>query len=97
MSLKRFIRVRVKYLPQLFQSITSTEEEEFVVEENYTLGDLLREISRIHGGELREWLFSKTELNEGILIVINGQLTRDLGKRLSDGDEVVLTIPFNGG
>jgi len=97
MSSKKFIRVRVKYLPQLFQSITSVEEEELVVEEGTTLNDLLREISRIYGNELDKWLLSEVGLSDGVLIVINGQLTRDLAKKLNDGDEVILTIPFNGG
>jgi molybdopterin converting factor small subunit len=97
MSSKRFIRVKVKYLPQLFQSITSIEEEELVLEEGSTLGDLLREISRIHGSELSKWLFNEKGLNEGILIVVNGQLTWDITRKLRDGDEIVLTIPFNGG
>ncbi len=35
-----YIRVKVKYIPYIFRSVTKTEEEELVIEEDSTLVNL---------------------------------------------------------
>ncbi len=97
MSSVSYIRVKVKYIPQIFQSVTKTEEEELVIEEDSTLANLLMKISCIHKG-LSNWLITDNgKLNENILVIVNKRVEWDFSKRLKDGDEVILTIPFDGG
>jgi len=92
------IRVRVKYIPEILQSITGVSEEEVAVGENATLRDLIETIIHAHGEKLRAWLLSeKRELAENILVFVNGEVATKLERRLRDGDVVVITIPFNGG
>jgi MoaD family protein len=92
------IRVRVKYISELLISVTNTSEEEFTVSDCTTLRDLLEAITRIHGVKLREWIFNeKGELSGNVLIIVNGELTLKLNRKLQHGDTVILTIPFDGG
>jgi molybdopterin converting factor small subunit len=92
------IRVKVKYIPELIKSITGTSEEEITLGEDATLRSLLETIARTHGEKLEEWIFnSKRELSGNILLVVNGEITFNLERKLQDKDTVVLTIPFNGG
>lgn len=97
MSSVNYIKVKVKYIPQLFQVVTKAEEEEVLVYEGSTLADLLKRVSQIHEG-LSKWLLTDDGmLSENILVIINKKVEWDLSKKLEDGDEVVLTIPFDGG
>ncbi len=98
MLLQNCIRVKVKYLAPLFQSLTGLESEELMLEKGTKLRDLLKELARAHGEELGKWFFSEDgRLNQGTLIIVNGSIVHDFDKDLSDKDEVVLTIPFDGG
>jgi len=91
------IRVRVKYLSELFQSITKCSEEELLLEEPVTLRELLLKITQLHR-ELHNWLINeKGEIRENILILVNNELAPNSEKTLQDNDVVLLTIPFNGG
>jgi len=97
MSSMNYIRVKVRYIPQIFQSITKTAEEEVVIKEDPTLINLLKKISHTHEG-LSKWLITDDgRLNENILIIVNRRVEWDFSKKLKDGDEVILTIPFDGG
>jgi len=92
------IRVRVKYIPEILQSVTRVSEEEVAVGENATLRDLIETIINAHGEKLRAWLLSeKRELAENVLVIVNGEVVTKLERRLRDGDVVVVTIPFDGG
>uniref|UniRef100_A0A7C2BJS1 MoaD/ThiS family protein n=1 Tax=Thermosphaera aggregans TaxID=54254 RepID=A0A7C2BJS1_9CREN len=98
MLLKNYIRIKVRYLAPLIQSIVGVESEEIVLEKGTKLGDLLEELVCVHNGELAKWLFSENgKLNQGILIMVNGSIAHNLDMVLNDMDEIVLTIPFNGG
>jgi molybdopterin converting factor small subunit len=95
---KNYIRVKVRYLAPLIQSMVGVESEDIVLETGAKLGNLLEELTRTHNGELGKWLFSENgKLNQGILIMVNGSIAHDLDMDLSDMDEIVLTIPFDGG
>jgi len=94
----KVVRVRVKYLSELLQSVTGNVEEDVVLEEGSTLRDLLRRVVNLHGERLREWLFNEREEFTGnILVLVNGEVTPNPERRLRDGDTIILTIPFNGG
>ncbi len=95
---KNYIRVKVRYSAPLIQSMVGVESEDIVLETGAKLGNLLEELVRIHNGELDKWLFSENgKLNQGILIMVNGSIVHHLDMDLSDMDEIVLAIPFDGG
>jgi len=94
---KNYIRVKVRYLVPLIQSMVGVESEDIVLETGAKLGNLLEELVRTHNGELGKWLFSENgRLNQGILITVSGSIAHDLDMDLSDMDEIVLTILFDG-
>ncbi|WP_448577861.1 MoaD/ThiS family protein [Thermosphaera sp.] len=98
MSFKNYIRVKVRYHAPLIQSVVGVESEELILEEGAKLKDLLKKIARARGRRLEQWFFSEDgELNQGILLIVNGSVVHDLDKDLNDMDEVLLTIPFDGG
>ena len=92
------VKIRVKYLSELLQSVTGSIEEDIVLKEGSTLRDLLKRIADLHGERLREWLFNeKGEFSGNILVLVNGEISSNSERKLRDGDTVILTIPFDGG
>lgn len=103
-------KVKVKYFARL-RELLNTKEEEYEVNNETTLADLLLEhIPQRHGEASKNWIKEvfrtvedKTVLNKdgtpvlkNYLILVKGKSV-DLSYKLMDGDEVTVLPPAGGG
>lgn len=70
--------------------------------QNYTFGDLLNELTRTYGDNLRPYVFEQDgkTLASHIMFMINGRNIRFLKKEktiLQDNDTVTILLPAGGG
>jgi molybdopterin converting factor small subunit len=68
----------------------------FVMREG-TLKDLVAALAKAKGADLEETISAKGGLASGLTVFVNGAAVQDLGTRLMEGDEVVLSSAFDGG
>jgi molybdopterin converting factor small subunit len=87
------IMVTVKYLGT-FSQLTGRKEELLELEAGATIDALARKLVLKYGRELKNRLEDQT--TRPVLFVVTNQ-PADGGRRLSDGDEVLLTYPAGGG
>jgi molybdopterin converting factor small subunit len=92
--------VRVRYFGMLRQ-ITQKREEKFIVPDNSSLQDLVREISSKHGEKLKDLIFdSKGKLRDGFAFAADGYSIEELKlarTKCRDVREFAILPPISGG
>ncbi len=88
------MRVIVKYLMWM-QEKAGTNREEYILEENSTIEDLLEKIIDRHAN-LRKYLINPRTQENHVLLTINGHTARP-GARLRENDIVTIMPPVSGG
>lgn len=87
-------RVRVKYLMWL-RDKTGVDSEEYVLDKDATLENLITEISKKHPS-LKPLLSDIFSGENPIIVLVNG-VKGEPDRELSDNDEVALMPPVSGG
>jgi MoaD family protein len=88
------VRVKVKYL-MAFSQVTGKQSENLRLEDNITIGGLLKQLYNRYGRRLKKLV--ETDLdNRSVIFVVNGE-ERDPSTILNDGDEVLISYPVGGG
>lgn len=91
------MKVTVEYASQIRRTV-GTESEEYELEENKNLHDLIQLVSEKHDAELHSLLFKEETLHPSILLFIKDkQVKWEDNPALSDGDTVTLLSPISGG
>ena len=95
------MKVKVSYLGYI-RVMLGKREEEFDLNENSTLGDLLNILSQKYGEPFRKEVYEPglQDLKYGYGVIINGLLMarlQGLKTPLKDGDQVILTTLISGG
>lgn len=89
--------VKVKYL-NVYYSITRKDVETFEFDPGFTLGELLKRVSRIYKPKFRDLIFDdQNMLKPHVWMLINKERTIDLQRELKDGEVVVFSLPIVGG
>ncbi len=88
------MQVVVKYLLWMREK-AGTNKEEYILEENSTIEDLLEKIISKHEN-LRKHLANPFTRENPVLITINGRTARP-GARLRENDTVTIMPPVSGG
>ena len=95
------MKVKVSYLGYI-RFLLGKREEEFELDENTSLGDLLNMLSQKYGEPFRKEIYEPglQDLKYGYGVIINGLLMarlQGLKTPLKDGDQVILTTLISGG
>ena len=92
------MKVRVLYTTLLKHALGRASDE-VDVSGPLTVGQLLQQLSQLHGGPFDELVLAgQGELSASMLVCVGSEaLGRDLSARLNDGDEVTLLSPVSGG
>lgn len=91
------MKITVEYASQI-KRVTGTETEEYELEENGTLQDLILLVSQKHDAELHSLLFKEEILHPSILLFVkDNQVRWEDNPELADGDRVTLLSPISGG
>jgi len=61
-----------------------------------TLLELLKKLAKLYPA-LSDMIFEGTEVRDYVNIAVNGEIVRDLERKLSEDDEVAIFPPFSGG
>ena len=89
------MQIHVHYWNQLRQA-RGVNDESVHLESGATLLDLLNQLGE--SKELQAWLFDETgQVVPWILIDRGGEMVRDVGLPLSEGDQVRLSTHISGG
>jgi len=77
-------------------------EEQFELEENASLSDLLNKLAGVHGAAFRKEVYEPglKDVKMGFSVTVNGRLMGQLGgldAKLADGDNVILMSLMSGG
>lgn len=85
------MRVRVKYLGSALRELVGASEEWMELEgQEHTVAGVLAAIARAHGEAFRY-------VQSSSLLLVNGAMTRDTSRLLSEGDIVeILPLPVGG-
>ncbi|MEM2210743.1 MAG: ubiquitin-like small modifier protein 1 [Nitrososphaerales archaeon] len=94
------INVKVKYFAQM-RDITGKKEDILNLTKGSTIHDVLNELCKMFGDEMRKYLFKNdNQLREELQILVNG-LSIDSStlhkKNLLNGDTIVIIPPVGGG
>ncbi|MBC7121161.1 MAG: MoaD/ThiS family protein [Candidatus Methanosuratus sp.] len=91
------MRVKVSYL-SILRDATGVKEEEIQLREGATVEDLIRSLIEKYGDRIK-CLLTDSEIEQGIMITLNGALLSksDMNKPISDGSEVLIGLPPFGG
>jgi MoaD family protein len=95
------MRVKVHYI-SLVKSYTNKSEDEFTLNENATIAQLLDQIARTYGKQFTAEVYdpTKEEMKSTFVVMINGVLMDQLKgvhTQLNNGDSVVLMSLMTGG
>jgi molybdopterin converting factor small subunit len=94
-------RVKVQYLG-FIKNITKRGEDEFELEDDASLSQLLDKIAGIHGKPFQKEVYESglKDVKMGFVVTINGVLTGQLkgvDTQLNNGDNVILMSLMSGG
>ena len=82
----------------LFRETAGVSEITEKIDENSTIGDLIKELALKFGGDFKDILDPKTgEINLDTLILLNGQSIRKTETILKENDSVAIAVPIAGG
>jgi molybdopterin converting factor small subunit len=95
------MQVKVHYI-SLVKSYTNKGEDEFTLNENATIAELLDRIARTYGKQFTSEVYdpTKQEMKSTFVVMINGFLMDQLKgvhTKLNNGDSVVLMSLMTGG
>jgi molybdopterin converting factor small subunit len=95
------LKVRVQYLGYI-KNMLNKREENFELENEAQLSDLLNKLAGIHGAAFQKEVYEPgiDNLKTGFSVTINGIFIGQLGglnAKLSDGDNVLLMSLMSGG
>ena len=91
------VRITVEYLT-LLHEITGKRSETVEMAPS-SLGDLLGALDRRYGARWQSliWTRQGERISPHIMVIVNGQLERDLSAPLPDGSTVAITPAVSGG
>ncbi len=94
-----FIKVKVKYLSPYFRNLVGVDEEEVVLKSGSKLIDVLKEVSKAHGGQVLTQIIDeeKKEFRGGVLIAVNDAVVSNVNIEVKDGDVVTVLIALDAG
>jgi len=95
------LKVRVQYFGYI-KNMLNKREEQFELEENASLSDLLNKLAGVHGAAFRKEVYEPglKDVKMGFSVTVNGRLMGQLGgldAKLADGDNVILMSLMSGG
>ena len=95
------MKVRVQYFGYI-KNLVNKREEQFELDENASLSDLLNKLAGVHGEAFRKDVYEPglKDVKTGFCITVNGVLMGQLGgvdTKLGDGDNVILMSLMSGG
>ncbi len=92
------MKVRVHYTTQLKTAVGRTTDE-VELGDTATLGTLLEQLTRRHGGEFRDMILDGSgRLLPSVLVCIgDAQTEPDIRTRLNEGDDITLLSAISGG
>ena len=92
------MKVKVSYLA-LLRDVTRVSEEFIELPEGSTVKDLVFTLVKKYGEGLKSFLDPGTEMGQGILVTLNGELlsSSEMDKAILEGSEVLIGIPPFGG
>ncbi|MCX8181856.1 MAG: MoaD/ThiS family protein [Candidatus Methanomethyliaceae archaeon] len=92
------MRVKVSYL-SLLRDVTHVSEEFIDLPSGSTVKDLVAILMKKYGEGLKSFLEPETEMGQGILVTLNGELlsSNEMDKIIPEGSEVLIGIPPFGG
>ena len=93
-----FLKVKVTYL-SLLRDATGKREEEIDIPENSSVDSLIKILIRKYGDKIKPFLDPNSEVSEGIILSLNGELlsSSDLQRKITDGAEFMVGLPPFGG
>jgi MoaD family protein len=94
----QFVKVKVAYL-SILRDVTKKKEEELEIQEGATVMDLIELLMKIYGDNLKPFLEPDSEMGQGIILTLNGELiaSQDLKKRIPENAELLVGLPPFGG
>lgn len=92
------MRITVEYTAHLKRAV-GTGLEEIEIEESSGIAELIETVLALHGKKLRnQMLNAQGKVNPSVIIAVNGeQVYLESGRRLREGDAVVLLAAIAGG
>ena len=92
------MKVTVNYLAQLKQ-VAGIASENIVVDEAYSVRDLVQQVAKKHGEPLRSFLLdTEGSLRNSILVIVgDDQVHWETPMQLNEGDEISFLSPLAGG
>ncbi|MEM4214568.1 MAG: MoaD/ThiS family protein [Candidatus Methanomethylicaceae archaeon] len=92
------MRIKVSYL-SLLRDVTHVSEEFVELPEGATVKDLVAFLVKKYGDGLKSFLDPGTEMGQGILVTLNGELlsSNEMERVIHEGSEVLIGIPPFGG
>jgi MoaD family protein len=95
------LKVRVQYFGYI-KNMLNKKEEQFKLEKDASLSDLLNKLAGIHGEAFRKEVYEPgmKDVKRGFSVIVNGLLMGQLGgvdTKLADGDNVILMSLVSGG
>jgi MoaD family protein len=95
------MKVKVQYLGFL-KNLINQSEEEFELEEDSALSELLNKLAEIYGRPFQKEFYEKglKDVKMGFVVTVNGVLIgqlRGLDTKLNNGDNIILMSLMSGG
>ena len=92
------MKVRVAYL-SILRDATGTKEEYIEIPEKSTVNDLISVLMKKYGERLKPFLDPDSEMGQGIILTLNGELLSalDMDRIIPDGAEFLVGLPPFGG
>jgi molybdopterin synthase sulfur carrier subunit len=100
-SKKAGVKIKVKFFTTLREIVGKKEEQIEFSSRSVTVEALLRQLSRMHGKEFKDYVFDELGNVRGhLLFLVNGKSAatlQGLKTKLSEGDQVAILPPVGGG
>lgn len=95
--MKLKLKVKVAYL-SILRDATGVKEEVLELEEGSTVEDLVQALVAKYGERVRS-LISDSDVEQGVMITLNGELLSkaDMKREVPDRSEVLIGLPPFGG
>jgi len=92
------LRIKVSYL-SILRDVTRVSEEFLELPQGSTVKDLVALLFKKYGEGLKSFLDPGTEMGQGILVTLNGELlsSNEMERVIPEGSEVLIGIPPFGG
>jgi molybdopterin converting factor small subunit len=92
------MRVKVSYL-SILRDVTNKKEEELEAPDNSTVEDLINALMGKYGEKLKPFLDPSSEMGQGIILTLNGELlsSSDFKRVIPPESELLVGLPPFGG